>query len=200
MNADVTTYDGQLGIVLFLDESTEHRAIQIATKYKNGNSIDLGGLHTPHVTLYHSKLGGLPNNVVDRLLDIIIAMLPTSLTFTQVSQFGGKFLFWDIERSEVLLEAHNCALELSKYFVRIGEQQPDKEKINLSVLESANVKTFGHPFVRDLWRPHVTIGYYSDGAPQEIRTEGFSGRAVGVAFVRVGEAGTIKEIITQRTL
>ena len=125
-------------------------------------------------------------------------MLPIPLLFTSVAEFGGKFLFWDTVRNEQLTQAHEYALRLSKYFLPTGEQQAEKEKITLSPLERVNVKEFGHPLVRELWRPHITLGYYPNGLQQNTRTEKFEGSAVGVAFVQVGEAGTIAEILAER--
>ena len=188
----------QLGLVLTLDEATSQRAIELCTQHKKGNVVDLGGRHMPHVTLYHSKLGHVLEAVVDRFLGDLAAMLPINVSFTEIETFGGKFLFWDTERSEQLVMAHEVALGLSKFFIPSGVQQADKEKIFLSPGENLNVQKFGHPLVGKLWRPHVTLGYFSQGISVKRRLEKFKGRSVGVAFVRVGEAGTVAEVIRCR--
>jgi hypothetical protein len=189
---------GQLGLVLLLDGETRARAVELADQHQQGSSIDLGGRHEPHITLYHSKLANVPLDVVHEYLDHLASMLPLALTFTQIAAFGNKFLFWDTERAPELVKAHEYALGLSRYFVSVGEQQAGKEGITLSPEQSSNVNKFGNPLVGSLWRPHVTLGYFGNGLVLEDRPEIFKGSASSVAFVRVGESGTIAEIIDRR--
>lgn len=190
---------GQLGIVLLLDQETTNRTVELAGEYQEGNFVDLGGRHTPHITLYHSKLVDVPLEVAREYLDRLAERLPMSLAFTKVAAFGDKFLFWDTERTPELIAVHEYALGLAKYFSPAGEQQADKEKITLSPEQDANVRQFGHPLVGSLWRPHVTLGYYPDGLTMDDRSTPFAGRATTVALVRVGEAGTIAEIVESQT-
>ncbi len=191
-------YSGQLGIVLLIDSTTTDQAIEIAARHKMGNSMDLGDVHKPHLTLYHSKLSSIPALMVEQLLDDLMTRLPLELKFTEVATFGGKFLFWDVECSSGLQGAHETSLLLADYFAQEGEQQADREGLELPEEERRNVEQFGHPLVKSLWRPHVTLGYYPDDIKQATYSEVFNGSAIGVAFVRVGEAGTIAEIIIQR--
>ena len=192
-----TSYTGQLGAVLLLDQPTEKKMACAASDYHASNAIDVGGRHIPHISLYHSKLRAVPDIVIDWLLDELIIKLPIALAFTEIAPFGGKFLFWNIERSTPLTGAHERALYLSRYFIPTGEQQADREKIALLPEEQENVKTYGHPLVQKLWQPHVTLGYAPGGLAQNTATKRFIGNATGAAFVRIGEAGTIAEIISK---
>lgn len=192
------SYTGQFGIVLLPDEQTNREAMRLSAECGRGNSIDLGGRHTPHLTLYHSKLTSVPTAEVRRALDDVKDMLPIRLSFTEVAVFGGMYLFWDTERAEVLMKAHERTLDISRFFIPAGEQPMGTEKISLSSEEDLNIQKYGHPLVRALWRPHVTLGYYPQGISREPSSQAFEGFAVEVAFVRVGEMGTIAEIIDRR--
>ncbi|MBI2048701.1 MAG: 2'-5' RNA ligase family protein [Parcubacteria group bacterium] len=191
------TYTGQLGVVLICDDATNGKAIAIANAAPKGSEIKLGTQHHPHITLYHSKLKDVSESIVRELLDVLVVKLPVDLKFKQTAIFGGKFLFWDNERTPELLDLHAGVLGLSRYFIPAGEQQADKEKIILSPEEDENVRLYGHPLVRGLWRPHITLGYYPAGIAQDAQEEKYFGEVCGVAFVRVGDFGTIKEVITE---
>ena len=189
-------FTGQLGFVLIPENKVEHRAVELTSGYKYGSSIDLGGQHMPHITLYHAELENVPISVVFEFLNGLAATLPLSLSFTNMASFGGKFLFWDVERSDKLVALHEYALGLSKYFVApTGESQIDREKITLSSAESENMTKFGHPLVGELWRPHITLGYYPSGVPYWTVSEKFEGSTALVAFARIGEFGTVSKII-----
>jgi hypothetical protein len=194
---DGQSFTGLYGLVLLPDEKTRNHALQLAHINREKSHLDLGGRHEPHLTLYHAKLAGVPSSVVNEYLDTLAASLPMPLTFTRIARFGGTFLFWDIERTEQLMGAHEFALGLSQYFDASGSQPLDKEKVTLSPEESSNVKKFGHPLVHDLWRPHITIGFFPDGISEENHPEVFEGGVTDVAFARMGEAGTIAEIVAR---
>lgn len=200
MNIQNNGYSGQLGLILLLDDNTNSKAVKIAERYMTGNKIDLARTHTPHMTLFHSKVKDVPSSFVKTSLDHLKSILPITLTFTQAACFGGKFLFWDTERSSSLLEAHGYALNLAKFFTPLGEQQSGKEKLGLSDEESANVSKYGHPLVNNLWRPHITLGYYPDGIEKTPQPEPYIGMAIGAAFIKVGDFGTIAEIIKAQSL
>jgi len=193
-----SSFSGQIGLVLLPDRDTRDRALQIAREFSVGNSIKLGTIAEPHISLYHSKLSNVPGTVIDEYLKECASRLPLPLTFTTLSTFGEKFLFWNIEKDEQLLSLHESALQLSAYFVPEGEQQPDRENVILSEDEKACVAQYGHPRVGALWQPHITLGYFSESLPTDIGSQPFSGAATGVAFVRIGEAGTISEILMRR--
>ncbi len=192
------SYSGRFGIVLFIDAATGNKAMELSASCNGGNSIDLSGKHESHVTLYHSKFSDVPREVIEAALKDIASRLPCELEFTDISSFGGKFLFWKIERTPLLFSLHEKTVKsLSKYFVREGEQQTDREKAILSGGERQNVEKYGHPFVGKFWNPHVTLGYYAEGAPAVSRSEKHLGKAVAAAFVKVGEWGTIAEVVSK---
>jgi hypothetical protein len=192
------SFSGQLGLVLLTDHKTNVAIAQAAKPYQKGSSINLSKKHTPHVSLYHSKLKNIPLEVIDLRLERIHSRLPADLEFSMITAFGRKFIFWNIEPTAELQALHYIALDLSHYFNPSGQQQADKEKIILSPIHLAHVKKFAHPLVRDLWQPHAALGYY----PKDERLGSvplhLSGRANHVAFARIGQAGTIKEILIKK--
>lgn len=188
-------FSGQYGLVLLLDERTQRRATEISGEYEEGNAIHLGGAHAPHITLYHAKLLDVPRAFVGAVLEPLRPLLPIALSFTEVSESGGKFLFWHMKRTSKLVRAHEDALILSAYFDPRGVQQAEKEKIDLTPAQRVKVRLFGYPHVRELWRPHVTVGYFPEGCNIKTRPEAFRGSVVQAAFVRIGDFGTISEVI-----
>lgn len=193
-------YSGQYGVVLLLNEMTEHQVKKIAARYVAGNLLNIfDGRHKPHITLYHSKFDKLPSSIVDKSLNILAAHLPVVFSLESISSYGGKFLFWDIQKTAGLVKLHESAVSgLSQYFVSEGTQQADRENIILSSQESENVRRFGYPFIGSVWHPHITLGYFPEGVQEESTPERFKGTSGTVAFIRVGEAGSIAEIITHR--
>jgi len=190
-------YNGQYGAVLLLGKDTKNKVRNTAASYRHGNVIDLiEGGHEPHMTIYHSKFKNLPSGVVDELLKNLAESLPVRLSFTELSSFGGKFLFLNIQKSDQLQKIHEYSLEcLSAYFDKEGKQQSSHENITLSSGEHSNVERYGHPLVLEYWQPHITIGYFPDGVQNISIEKTFEGESISVAFVKIGEAGSIEQII-----
>lgn len=199
---ETKTYTGQFGLVFSLDHTTKDAAKIINSRYKGENLINFAdGIQEPHITLYHSKLESIPESVIENCMGLLVKCLPLSFSLNKIEPYGGKFLFWNIQKTAELSNAHALALSnLSPYFVSIGEQQADREKISLSQEEQDNVRRFGHPLVGSLWQPHITLGYFPNGVSLESCPEFLNGIITEVMFVRIGEAGTIEEIISRRVV
>lgn len=194
----MTAYTGQLGIVLLPTGQLGDAAAAIA-KEITPNSIDLGGKHPPHLTLYHAQLKDVPEEVVRELLALINNNLPfRRVTLSEVTTFAEKFVFWDKQGVHHLLtSAHYCALEaLSPYYNPSETQQAAKEGLELPADQQENVRRYGHPLVKGLWRPHITVAYNPEGYPNfKKRMVSVRGTFTAVAFVEVGEYGTVKQIL-----
>ncbi len=193
-----SNFKGQFGVVLLPDITARKTAIELAS-YISGNEISLGERHEPHLTLYHTKIDGMSMADAENLLERVAASLPVEASLEEVGPFGGRFVFWDAHPSRELSVLHTVALEkLSKFFSPEGEQQAQKEKLDLSPEQLANMRTYGHPLVAGLWRPHVTLGYKSDGVREGLSRHAQIVKFERAAFVEVGEYGTLKRIIAQR--
>src|SRR3989344_1913145 len=190
------TYSGQLGIVLFCSDAVNSVSVACAKVYAPDSAIDLGSRHRPHITLYHSNLTDVPVDRAEQILDDVVRALPVDIRLFSIATFGGKFVFWDVVCTPELEKLHATALRLGEYFAPAGEQQADKERIVLSPAEEENVLSYGHPLVRDRWRPHITLGYYPTRLEHETADSCVLGGTVtGAGFVRVGEYGTIAEVL-----
>ncbi|MCA9363896.1 2'-5' RNA ligase family protein [Candidatus Kaiserbacteria bacterium] len=189
------TFTGMYGFVLLPDLETEARARKYAQEVSS-NALDLKHVHQRHLTLFHTKVVKASEGDLYVLLANLWKNLPIPANFTEVASFGGKFAFWDAERSEALQALHEEALGLAQFFDRSGAQQADSEALQLSEAETRNVREYGHPLVRELWRPHITVGYVPGGYDAAGFSAAFAGSFNRVAFVRVGEFGTVAEIIS----
>jgi 2'-5' RNA ligase len=186
---------GQLRLVLIPDERTAAHATALSERFSSGNMLSLGTRHPPHLTLYHAKLKEVPALAAQFAMQAVAATLPIPLRLTMLAPFGDKFLFWDAIRDPALLALHAAALELSRYLDAAGQQQSDKEGLTLSRLQRENVAEYGHPLVGELWRPHITVGYFPASFAPTLQREVLDGTATGVAFVRVGDAGAVAEVL-----
>ncbi|MBI2640922.1 MAG: 2'-5' RNA ligase family protein [Candidatus Sungbacteria bacterium] len=191
-------YEGRLGVVLLFADRTRAKVLEAAAQYKDGNLIDLGGQHEPHLTLYHAELVRVPAEVIAELLEeLACSVYELQLIFSRISPWN-RFLFWDVKRQKELVDMHGRALSLARYFNR-GMGQVEGGFSVLSLQERYNVEVFGNPLVNDLWRPHVTLGYYAEGRAMDALDKRFSGIASAIAFVQIGEMGTIAKVISRHS-
>jgi hypothetical protein len=194
------TYSGKFGVVLFLDVPSVRKCVELNEVYSHEswaeNRIKLDVNHNqPHVTLYHAVFANLPHDVVVDTVDGIRNHLRMVLPFTHIQDFGGKFLFWQIDRKYLNDKPHAIALRLSTYLDRSAVSAASKEQLKLSGAEEAHLNRYGHPLVGQLWQPHVTLGYFPNGINPVYVEENYYAWAYSVAFVEMGEFGTVKTII-----
>ena len=193
----MTEISGQYGLVLLFDNRTNHQATNLNLAFAGGNEIRFDGTAIPHMTLYHAKFIGLTVEKVRGLLSWLEPNLPQRVRFRKLTSFGGKFIFWEADRSRKLNLLHDLSLELVDYLDRKGICQADTEKLELTPNQRENLEQFGHPLVHELWNPHITIGYFPRGLKKPDRSHYFIGEAVTVAFAKMGENGTVGEIVTR---
>ncbi len=194
----IETFTGQYGIVLLLDSEINRAALRINRNLNSGNAIDFQDRHTPHVTLYHASFDNAQIDDVPMFLQEIKRVLPKHLMhFFQVKTYAEKFVFWHLADKKAYMEAHLLAMILAPLRSIPKQTQVQKENLTLSPAEQKNVELFGHPLVNELWQPHVTVGYYPDGAGDINESHSQIGKVEAVAFVEVGDYGTIKRIVCQ---
>lgn len=186
-------YSGQLGFVLFPDFNISHKSYQLA------QNIDKNLIHLtkPHISLYHSKVADLPEKKAMELLLEIENRSRISLNLEEIIIYGQRFVFWLVKKTPELEGLHYNILALSKYFVKDDEQQADREKIKISQAEQKNIKEYGHPLVKDLWLPHITLGYCEKPDIYVKKIEEV-GRIAAIGFVEIGDYGTIKRILMSK--
>lgn len=188
-------YSGQIGIALLPDAKTKAKSIALAREI-HPNMLDIGGVHHPHATLYHARLNDVSASMVGGLLKDLAEVLPLSVSFYRTASFADKYLFWDVIVLPVLMGMHERTLELARYFTP-GEGAVGTESLKLPAEQEENVRRFGHPLMRNLWRPHITVAYDDGGYPAfKEREAHFAGGFDRVALVEIGEYGTVKKILT----
>lgn len=157
----------------------------------------------PHVTLYHGKLKDVPIAVVASLVDRIRQLLlGHKFVLSEVVGFGGNFIFWNLSEvgSDIkqLQSAHEIALELAQYLDPTAlPKATTEEALTLSEEQKENVRRFGHPLVRNLFLPHITLGFHPGVANVKppISTEEATLTVASVEFVRIGHPGRVEEVL-----
>lgn len=199
-----TLLSGALGLVIVPDNATIERAYALAEEIMPKDAeyvLRRGSL--PHLTLYHGKLADVPGFIASQTLEQLrTELVGQEFTLKEIVAFGGNFIFWNVDRTsrvcEVLQASHTTALNLAKYLDRstvakaVGE-----EGLSLKEEELENVRLFGHPLVRSLYMPHITIGFHhglSARIASDIECQ-WSMKVASVELVKIGHPGRVEEII-----
>ena len=199
------TLSGALGIVIIPDHATILESYKLAGHLlPAGSEYILSPGVIPHITLYHGKFLNAPVGQVQAILsDIRSELHGAKFSLGPIQCFGGNFIFWNVEPDDttmrVLGRAHEKALSLSRFLDRTAPPKATSEEgLTLSPDELENLREYGHPLVRQLYLPHITLGFHpeiskqvSDG--QRIKWDSSVG---SVELVRVGYPGKIDEIVS----
>jgi 2'-5' RNA ligase len=199
-----TLLSGALGLVIVPDHATIERAYALAEEIMPKDAeyvLRRGSL--PHLTLYHGKLADVPGlSVSETLKELRTELVGQKFTLKEIVAFGGNFIFWNVDRSspacEVLQASHATALNLAQYLDRSTVAKAvSEEGLSLKEAELENVRRFGHPLVRSLYMPHITIGFHhglSALMASDIEVP-WAMEVASVELVKVGHPGRVKEII-----
>jgi hypothetical protein len=115
---------------------------------------------------------------------------------------GGNFIFWNVDPSssgvEVLHRSHSDALSIAKYRAKSSVAKAiSEEALSLTDAELENVRLFGHPLVRSVYAPHITLGFHpgiSDQLAARLECD-WSFEVASVELVKSGHPGRVEEII-----
>ena len=187
------TISGLCGVVLIVDPATEMQVRRLA-----GQSANMSvRTELPHLSLYHVDLDEVPRRAVTTVLQSIRDVVRnTPIRLEELAVFGDRFVFWDAAVTLELRAAHEAALELAP-FRRVdgGKSSAAGIGLDLTPEQIANDRDFGYVFVKRLFRPHVTIGYY-DHAVEAPEVAQPALREAGVAAVALYELGNHGRIVT----
>lgn len=185
-------YSGVLGWVVCLDKKTQSVAKKLAMKL-SGNAEHI--VQTPHVTLYHAKLNKVPRNEVVGQIRALTNNIGKNLIFNNVSTYGSKFLFWDVKnKKDIHLLHENLVDKYSRYLKKNDKALAEKEGLEMSDEELNNLTRYGHPLVKKLFRPHITLAY--DAKSFDIREKKeHIGKIINFQFVEIGKYGSIKKVL-----
>ena len=202
----MNTFSGSYGFVFLLDSFTEEKAKAMSRMELNNPRTFAGEPLTyaefapeaMHLTLFHAKIKGAPVEAVQEILEALSIHVQGNVIFHRVATFSDKFLFWDADCSALLRSAHLSALHLSDFLdVEAKAHAEDEEALKLSAEERESLKRYGHPLMRRLYRPHITLAYNSSGFPghRAIGELNHVGRIRRVAFAEIGSYGRVQNII-----
>ncbi len=202
----MSTFNGSYGFVLLLDRFTEERAKSFSSVALNdpdsfsGEPLRYAEIlpEVFHLTLFHAKIKEASVEAVEEILEALSIHEQGIVVFHRITVYGEKFLFWDADCSAGLRAAHLSALHLSDFLdVEVKARAEDEEGLSMSMAERESVRRYGHPLMRRLYRPHITLAYNSSGFAG-YRSHGESnhiGRIRKVAFAEIGTYGRVQRII-----
>jgi hypothetical protein len=199
--ANEPQFTGNYGLIILPDKRTVQKAYEIAhaTLPDNAEFILSRGL-LPHITLYHANLKSLPIfHARQILIKLSINLKGRTLTLNRTAPFKDFFFFWytSKETAEALQESHEESLSISRF--RDTQKQNDdvsKGRILLNSQELFNVEHYGHPWVGDLFCPHITLGYGIDSMRAKELDGSWLMTVEEVVFARIDLPARIGEIIS----
>jgi 2'-5' RNA ligase len=198
------TLSGALGLAIIPDQATIKRAYALAEEIMPKDAqyvLSEGSL--PHLILYHGKLEGIPeSDARDTLRGLQSNLLGQKFVLKAIVAFGGNFIFWNVDPSssgvEVLQRSHSDALSVARYLAKSSVAKAvSEEALSLTDAELENVRLFGHPLVRSLYTPHITLGFHpgiSDQLACGLECD-WSFEVESVEVVKIGYPGRVEEIV-----
>lgn len=198
------TLSGALGLVVIPDHATIQRAYALAEEIMPRDAeyvLREGSL--PHVTLYHGKLDRIPQETaLETLQSLQSDLVGKKFILNEIVTFGGKLIFWNVDPLcagiEMLREAHLKALSVASYLDRTSEAKAlSEEGLSLRDEELENVRLFGHPLVRSLFTPHITLGFQpriSEVLANSLKCE-WSFEVASVELVKIGYPGRVEGVV-----
>ena len=194
---------GALGIVVVPDQETVQRSYVLAAEIlPRGSEYVLAPGSLPHLTLYHGKLRDVPMRealqMVSELRGILVGQ---RFSLGPIVAYGGNFVFWNVAQdsdTKLLKEAHSRALSVAQFLDRTLESKATSEEgLVLSQPELENVRQYGHPLVRQLYAPHITLGFHR-GIARSL-APGLHNRAefsvASVDMARIGFPGQVESLV-----
>lgn len=189
------TLNGPYGLVIIPDRNTQE-----ITKSKARELFPDAEFHVPipHITLYHTRLKGLPLQTLMEIRERLRVHRGDNLQLGPIEIYGGNFAFWNIDPiPNSLREMHEQALLLAEYIDRTAPIRALEEGLKMTPKEFENAKKYNHPLVKELFRPHITLAADSRGLvlppgtfriPRVMRIE-------DVALGEIGDFGSVARVV-----
>lgn len=191
------SFSGCYGMVILPTKKTI-KIIQQITKNLDQNLNFLTKI--PHLTLYYANFKNIPKSFILKKLEVLNRFKKIKLNLQEIQVYGDKFLFLNIVEKEKLQEPHLIALGLNKYLDKSKIPNAKKENLTLSKEEKKNLKTYGHPLVKNLYLPHVTMAYNTKGFKKPLPKEKLIHFEIDeFVFARIGEFGAVEEVVLTKS-
>ncbi len=187
-------YTGSYGFVIKPDINTSTKSMELAGKLTPDAEFKT---ISPHITLFHANVKDLPHEKMQKILEQLQDLKGAAFTLKDIQIFGGKFLFWNIEKNSQIQSAHTAALEMAEFLNKETLARALEEKLSLTPDQQYNVEHFGHPLVRDLYLPHITLSYNGTGIslPESVSEYVWKMDASNVHFAEIGSLGRVQKIL-----
>ncbi|MGB6839085.1 MAG: hypothetical protein WBE27_02340 [Microgenomates group bacterium] len=191
---ETTEVSGSFGLVIKPDAETERKALSLAGEMAPNAEFQI---KVPHITLYHGRVNNLPLPMVKDLLLRLRKHRGESLVLNSLKVYGGKFLFWNNEKTGSLRSMHQEALKLAEYLARDTVSRAAEEGLDMTPEELENVKKYGHPLVMERYTPHITLAYDSQGLtlPPSGNIEPWEMKIDDVLFSEMGKYGVVARVV-----
>lgn len=193
--AEATEFNGSFGFVIKPDAKTQRRAEDLAERLAPHAEFHV---KIPHITLYHGRVQNLPLETVRRILPHLKGYIGETLALDSFEIYGGKFLFWDNQKTRNIREMHFRALALADYLDKGAVARAVDEGLSMTPEELENVRRFGHPLVRDRYTPHITLAYDSRGLtlpPGDMEMRPWEMKIEDVLFTEMGKYGAVARVV-----
>ena len=154
----------------------------------------------PHISLFHSTFESIPERVISDLLARIVKSQYTGvhIQMADFSIFQNRFVFWGVEKNKGLLESHHLAYSMLSRWVTHERSRAEVVVDGFTDVQKRNFLRYGNPLVGREWMPHIAVAYsQSVFVPDDILSmqHTISGNAPQIAFCKIGEFGTVQEIV-----
>jgi len=189
-----TEISGSYGIVIKPDPKTQQRAEHLAREMAPDAEFQVS---FPHVTLYHARFENLPLQKVRGIVSDLRKHKHEILLLKHFEIFGGKLMFWNIQRNVSLVSMHERTLGLAKFLNNEAVSRAQEEGLNMATEELENVKKFGHPLVLNQYKPHITLAYDSKGLilPYPTPGERWWMKIDDIVFAEMGQYGSVARVV-----
>ena len=194
-----------LNIAILPSDDVASQAIEmskkIASEIGSRFVLNLNSL-IPHITMYQAQY---PSKNMDKLKDVAkgLSMDQESfeIKFEGITVSHETFLFWKCEKSPVLQNFQNKAVELANPLREGCVPDSLKDVTGLSEGDKYDVEHFGALLIGPRYEPHITVTRLcrKNDAEKAIKilsdTKELSFRPKGLILGYLGEHGTVTEII-----
>lgn len=194
-----------LNVVLLLDEHTKQRLIElsqlIAQITKSYFVLDEHS-YLPHLSLYQSMYkANRQKDVLNAAAQLAKQYKSLEIQLSGYSQFSG-YVYLDAATDDDLIKLHEAALDSCNPLREGLIPDPIQELIANQKLDQQQAKltiAYGHPFTKELFKPHVTLARIQDefGIDEILKKmpmQELIMKVDQIAVTNVGEHGTCNQV------
>ena len=194
----------ELNIIILPDEKISEMAIDMSRKAREiapTNFVLDGRKIIPHVTVYQARF---PENNIDKisayLKTVAEKMSPFELAFGKTSHWNN-YVFWNTDATNEYMHLNKSVIyQINPLRDNLILKGLDGKKWNMS--ETYSIQNYGSLLPGKDYTPHITVtaaktDQDAQKISQEIRPKIAKFTATKIALGRLGEFGTVTEIMEE---